>query len=186
MVMVLCCAVLCCAVLCCAVLCCAVLCCAVMLCCAVLCCAVLCCAVLCCAVLCCACAEQHLALRVTRENYVGIINTKTSPVEVAEEAIRNASFMCSRSFGQHPDVQVIGRHDFTFPYIPSHLQYILFELVKNSMRAVVEQHGAARVCRACAHACAVVVRHVCVRACASVRRLKRNYASHSHHYCSER
>lgn len=34
-----------------------------------------------------------------------------------------------------------GRVDLTFPYIPTHLHYILLELLKNAMRATVEQHG---------------------------------------------
>ena len=45
-------------------------------------------------------------------------------------------FRCASS-----QVTVHGKEEFTFPYVPSHLHHTLFELSKNSMRAVVEQHG---------------------------------------------
>lgn len=38
-------------------------------------------------------------------------------------------------------VTLHGRTDLYFPYVPSHLSYMLLELLKNSMRATVEKHG---------------------------------------------
>lgn len=43
--------------------------------------------------------------------------------------------------GDAPEVTIHGRTDLTFPYIKSHIHYILLELLKNSMRATVEYHG---------------------------------------------
>lgn len=40
-----------------------------------------------------------------------------------------------------PKVQVICNPHISFTYIPSHLHHILFELIKNSLRATVEFHG---------------------------------------------
>lgn len=49
--------------------------------------------------------------------------------------------MCERHLGDAPDVTIHGPVGFTFAYLPSHLHHMLFELLKNSMRAVVEHHG---------------------------------------------
>ena len=72
---------------------------------------------------------------------MGLINLKTSPYDIATAAIADASFMCRRQHGDAPDVVIVGRTDLTFPYVPSHLNYVLVELLKNSMRATVETHG---------------------------------------------
>lgn len=85
---------------------------------------------------------QYLALRQpSPENMVGLIHMKASPKEIALQAIENASYICSRTHGEAPIVTIHGRQDLTFPYIPSHIEYILVELLKNSMRATVEKHG---------------------------------------------
>lgn len=72
---------------------------------------------------------------------VGLVNLETSPCKIATAAIEDATYMCRRAHGDAPEVIVLGRTNLTFPYVPSHLHYVLVELLKNSMRATVEKHG---------------------------------------------
>jgi pyruvate dehydrogenase kinase 2/3/4 len=90
---------------------------------------------------------QHIALTDQRQrahpNYVGIICTKTNVRELAQEAIENARFVCEDHYGlfDAPKVQLVCPHDVNFMYVPGHLSHMLFETLKNSLRAVVETHG---------------------------------------------
>lgn len=80
---------------------------------------------------------QHIALHEPqKQHYIGLICTKCSPVKVAEDAIHDARSICLREYGSAPEVIIYGEPSFTFPYIPSHLHHMIFELVKNSLRAV--------------------------------------------------
>ena len=65
----------------------------------------------------------------------GMISTNCSPVQVAEDAIQDARAICMRQYGHAPDVTVYGDPNFTFAYVPSHLNHMVFELVKNCLRA---------------------------------------------------
>ncbi|KIW14319.1 hypothetical protein PV08_07101 [Exophiala spinifera] len=91
---------------------------------------------------------QHIALTEQQThrhpNYVGIICTKTNVKELAEEAIENARFVCEDHYGlfDAPKVQLFCNPNLNFMYVPGHLSHMLFETLKNSLRAVVETHGA--------------------------------------------
>jgi len=84
---------------------------------------------------------QHLSLerdgksRITR----GLVVSK-----VAEEAADSARRLCLGKFGVCPEIVIEGSEDFKFTYVDSHLHHMIFELTKNSVRAVVEQHHGER------------------------------------------
>jgi len=90
---------------------------------------------------------QHIALTDQKQqsdpNYVGIICTKTNVQELAQEAIDNARFVCEDHYGlfDAPKVQLVCKTDLHFMYVPGHLSHMLFETLKNALRAVVEAHG---------------------------------------------
>lgn len=85
--------------------------------------------------------EQHIALHNPQEGHVGIINTHSNPVEICRGAVADAQIMCERELGDAPEATIYGDDAFTFNYIDSHIHHIVFELVKNAMRAVIERHG---------------------------------------------
>lgn len=74
------------------------------------------------------------------DDWVGLICTKVNPVAVAEEAIEDARAVCLRHYGCAPEVQVFADSDLRLPYVPGHLHQCLFELIKNSLRAVTDRY----------------------------------------------
>lgn len=89
---------------------------------------------------------QHVALnmdRGIRSDYVGIICTDTNVKEIAQAAIDNARFICEDWYGLYeaPQVELRASSDINFMYVPGHLSHMIFEIVKNSLRATVETHG---------------------------------------------
>lgn len=86
---------------------------------------------------------QYLALRkpVPDESMIGLVSQVASPYDIAQQVIDDAAYMCSRQHGDAPEVTIHGRTDLHFPYVSSHINYIMLELLKNSMRATVETHG---------------------------------------------
>ncbi|ESO04658.1 hypothetical protein HELRODRAFT_111666 [Helobdella robusta] len=98
---------------------------------------------------------QHLGIfskkkKITIDGYVGEIQLKCGVKSVAEDAFDNARFLCEQYYSDCPDCEFICSDETTkgllvddvyMSYIPSHLYHMIFEIIKNSLRAVVECHG---------------------------------------------
>jgi pyruvate dehydrogenase kinase 2/3/4 len=92
--------------------------------------------------------SQHLALFADEEtgqsSHVGIIDPNCNVIAVIQEAATNAQRLCETYYGDAPKIEyrAIGSpdHGMTVTYVPTHLFHIIFELLKNSCRAVIEHH----------------------------------------------
>lgn len=87
---------------------------------------------------------QHLSLHQQHkspEHHVGVICTKANIKQIAQNAIAQARHICQEHYGlfEPPVIRMFCPADIEFMYVPSHLEHILFELVKNALRAVVER-----------------------------------------------
>lgn len=103
-------------------------------------------------------AEQHLALTETfhspwhfpnakkstiapEDEFVGEIFLRCNAKEIVEQCATTARDLMSKAYGPKvkiPEVVIKGHLDTTFPYIPSHIEYMIGELLRNSMQAVIE------------------------------------------------
>ncbi|CAB0042459.1 unnamed protein product [Trichogramma brassicae] len=79
--------------------------------------------------------------------HIGCIDPHCDVISVVKDAYENARFLCDQYYMASPDL-VVKQFNSTavnsgikIIYVPSHLYHMLFELFKNSMRAVMEHCG---------------------------------------------
>jgi pyruvate dehydrogenase kinase 2/3/4 len=85
--------------------------------------------------------QVSMSLERARQGYVGIIHIRCRPAHVAADAADAARALAYRHYGEEPpEVIILGKTDLEFPYIEGHLYHVLFELLKNSIRATMEHH----------------------------------------------
>ncbi|KAI1124819.1 branched-chain alpha-ketoacid dehydrogenase kinase [Nemania abortiva] len=101
-------------------------------------------------------AEQHLALtetfnsdwfspgaKLSESEFIGEVFLKCVARDVVERCGHAAQDLVRSAYGPDaavPEIRIDGHLDVTFPYILTHLQYIIGELLRNSVQAVVEHH----------------------------------------------
>ncbi|KAF8071299.1 hypothetical protein HT031_001382 [Scenedesmus sp. PABB004] len=88
-------------------------------------------------------AEQHLHLTNARPGFIGSIATALDVAGALGFAGERARQVCSEAYGVAPEVELSGDLGARLPYLPGHLDYMTYELLKNAMRAVVERHRGA-------------------------------------------
>ncbi|KAJ3147688.1 hypothetical protein HDU86_007937 [Geranomyces michiganensis] len=94
-------------------------------------------------------AEQHITLsgvfdgkECQDESFIGIVNTRCRARDVVDKCTALVGKVFEEAFGiPPPEVHVDGHLDAEFTYIPDQIEYIIFELLKNSMWATVETHA---------------------------------------------
>lgn len=66
---------------------------------------------------------------------------KVNPAEVVRVAAAHVGQLCDQQFKAHPEVEIrdIGKQDSTLMVPPQYLYYVLIEILKNSMRATMDQ-----------------------------------------------
>ncbi|KAL0809546.1 hypothetical protein ABMA28_011082 [Loxostege sticticalis] len=80
--------------------------------------------------------------------HIGSIDPACDVVAVVKDAYENARFLCDRYYLASPELEILqggvpSDRPMPIVYVPSHLYHMLFELLKNAMRAVMEHHESA-------------------------------------------
>eukprot|EP00388_Colpodella_angusta_P039607 GDKK01047813.1.p1 GENE.GDKK01047813.1~~GDKK01047813.1.p1 ORF type:complete len:412 (+),score=97.77 GDKK01047813.1:1-1236(+) len=95
--------------------------------------------------------EHHLALRALANGelpnsekhareYAGVVQLQCKPAEMVKKVAQQVGQICAQQYGFAPHVKVSGNLETSFAFVPEHLHIILYEMLKNSMRATVEFH----------------------------------------------
>ncbi|KAL2135406.1 hypothetical protein VTI74DRAFT_8639 [Chaetomium olivicolor] len=101
-------------------------------------------------------AEQHLALtdtfhapwfspgaKLAESEFIGEVFLKCVAKDVVERCGKTVRDILQQAYGPDialPEIHIEGHLDANFPYILSHLEYIIGELLRNSVQAVAEKH----------------------------------------------
>ncbi|CAI2167868.1 12928_t:CDS:2 [Funneliformis geosporum] len=72
------------------------------------------------------------------DGYIGIVSTQCNSGEIVERCANMTRNLCRTIYKvEPPQIIVDGHANTTFAYIPDHIEYILYELLKNSIRGVM-------------------------------------------------
>ncbi|KAL8951995.1 MAG: hypothetical protein Q9222_002063 [Ikaeria aurantiellina] len=98
-------------------------------------------------------AEQHIALHLSSQphnggaktphehdqsSYIGVIDTALRPADIIRQCEAFVGEICELKYGVRPSVIINGQPDTRMTHVPTHLEYIITELLKNAFRATVE------------------------------------------------
>ncbi|KAL8837244.1 MAG: hypothetical protein Q9170_002617 [Blastenia crenularia] len=98
-------------------------------------------------------AEQHIALHLSSQphnggvttpqehdqsTYIGVIDTALRPAEIVRHCEAFVGEICELKYGVRPAVVIKGQPETRLTHVPTHLEYIVTELLKNAFRATVE------------------------------------------------
>ncbi|CAE6912225.1 PDK [Symbiodinium sp. CCMP2592] len=86
-------------------------------------------------------ASQGSEADASFDPYQSFISTKCDPLKIAEHAANVIQDLCHEWYGSAPKIIVTDAGAVPFTFVPRYMFYILSELLKNAVRATVEQHS---------------------------------------------
>jgi len=84
--------------------------------------------------------ENYITSKDNKQGFSGVIEKECNLGQLATGAAQDAVYLCNLHLGDAPEITVHGAIDATFTYVPSHIHYCLTEILKNSVRATVEEY----------------------------------------------
>lgn len=85
--------------------------------------------------------DQYINYDNNIPNYIGVINKKMYPSVIIKDAVDDALEICKFNYDDYPEVKINLISNPTLTYVPSYLYYVIFELVKNAIRATMESEN---------------------------------------------
>ncbi|KAG6017219.1 hypothetical protein E4U54_008010 [Claviceps lovelessii] len=101
-------------------------------------------------------AEQHLSLTETfnsshfspgamlsESDFIGEVFIRCSARDVIERCAKAVTALARSTNGSDvlvPEINIVGHLDASFPYILGHIEYIVGELLRNAVQAVIDRH----------------------------------------------
>ncbi|MCJ1249469.1 hypothetical protein MMC30_006693 [Trapelia coarctata] len=82
--------------------------------------------------------DQHGKVPTPPSTYIGVIDTHLRPATIIRHCESFVSELCELKYGVRPSLTISGAADTTLAHVPTHVEYILTELLKNAFRATVE------------------------------------------------
>ncbi|KAL6940593.1 hypothetical protein ACO0QE_004502 [Hanseniaspora vineae] len=84
------------------------------------------------------CGDNSPVEKTTKEDFIGIISPALKISSLIQQVQEFVSDLCFVKYDQQVPIDIKYGHDITFPCIPTDLEYIMTELLKNSSRAHIE------------------------------------------------
>ena len=84
--------------------------------------------------------EHFVACDRPRDGFAGALHLQCSPVAACEAAAARTEAAVAREHGSAPRVEVVGDSSKTFLFVPSHIDFVLGQLLYNSSVATVRHH----------------------------------------------
>ena len=88
---------------------------------------------------------SRISIRTLITHHIEMVKNNNSLIKdsnlkkIIDDSVDNVNYICDSIYNDKPSIKVLGDEEIVFPYIPSHIYYILNEILKNSCVAHINK-----------------------------------------------